>query len=265
MKKLGRIQQLDDDEEDFQSKMSKNKTEDKSNKEEQEKTSGFNMTNLAQVGVGLGALAVGGFALWKASKMVNEEQIPNLVEDDDQLKKKLQKITKDAGNFPVVGFKCHWTEREERSRVVLVEIASHKGETVLISLDKFSKFPEELRKFLENIAIIKTGVDIEKETGYLFADHGLGVYSTFDLRFLARETGNPGDSLAKLSASVLDIGIGPEIKDWSVIDARRQNYAESCVQTSINLFKTLYSFVGRGSSKADVISYCTENLNKKFL
>lgn len=262
MKKLGRIQQLDDDEEDS-SAMNKTKTGNKSNKEEK---SGFSLTNLAQVGVGIGALAVGGFALWKASKMTNEEIIPNLVENEDQLRKKLQKITKDAETFPVVGLSCFYTEVEERrSPVVLIAISSHKGETILISLDKFTTFPQEIRKILENLEIVKTGVEIDKQAGFLFEDHGLSVYSTFDLRFLSKDTGNQAQTLSLLAGTVLDIGLGPTIKDWTSIDHRCQKYAENHVETTMNLFKTLYSFLGRQTSKPAVLEYCNQNLNKKFL
>lgn len=261
MKKLGKIQQLDDDEEEFQS-MNRNNTKDASKKEEKP---GFSMKNLAQVGVGLGALAVGGYAFWQASKMNNEEIIPNVVENDDQLRKKLDKINKDARDFPVVGFKCFWTESESRSPIVLIAISSHKGESILISLDKFPKFPQELRIILENSEIVKSRFEINKETGYLFEDHGLGVYSTFDLRYLAKDTGHHVDTISKLAASVLDVGLGPEIKEWSSVTPRHQNYAENYVETSMNLFKTLYSFVGRPSTKSEVLKYCHENLNKKFI
>lgn len=262
MSNLAKIQQLDDDEEDSCA-MGRNKTENTSKKDEK---SGFSLTNLAQVGVGIGALAVGGYALWKASKMVNEEIIPNLVENEDQLRKKLQKISNHAEQFPVVGFKTFWTEvGEGRSPVVLIGISSHKGESILISLDKFPKFPQELRRILENTEIVKTGVEIEKQAGFLFEDHGLSVYSTFDLRFLSKETGHQAETLSKLAGTILDIGLGPELKDWTSIDQQRQNYAETHVETSIKLFKILYNFLGRQSSKSDVLEYCNSNLNKKYL
>lgn len=228
--------------------------------------SGPNWGNWFTAAVGVGAAALGAYGLYKASSLNNEEDIPNLVQDQEQLRKKLKKI-KDS-SYPVVGFNCQWTNLQiggSRSPVKLIQIASAEGDILLIQMEKFPQIPKELIQFLGDPSIVKAGIEPDRDAKYLFEDYGLGVYSTYDLRFLAEDVGHRPEGLRNLAGKILDRDIGDPILDWHHIDEARIRYAETSVTAAIDLFKTLYSFLGKQPTRNGILDYCYEKLNKKYV
>lgn len=267
MSKLGKLEGLDDEEDEVARMSRRNRT---SNNPENpgNQNQGPNWGNLFTTAVGLGAAALGAYGLYKASSMNNEEEIPNLVEDQDQLKKKLAKLRNDTSSYPVVGFNCQWTNRggRDRSKVKLIQIASVKGEILLIQMDKFHfNIPQELKAFLGDPNVIKTGIEVDRDASYLFDDYGLQVYSTYDLRFLAEETGHRPEGLAGLAGKILDLHIDEVYLDWDVLDEQRIRYAETTAIASIDIFKQLFSYLSVKPTKNAIIHQCYDNFNKKYV
>lgn len=261
-----RIQQIDDEEDEMSKSNARNNKANHHNNQNNPDTS-HNLAKFFQAAVGIGAAALGAYGLWKAAEMYNEEELPNLVENQDQLVKKLQKVKGDTSSYPVVGFNCQWTNEggRERSKVALIQIASPKGEILLIPMEKFRTIPKELVAFLRDPAIVKTGIEVDRDSKFLFDDYGLGVYSTYDLRFLAELTGHRPEGLQKLAGKILDMHIEGPILDWSIIDEGRIIYAEQTVKASVDIFKALFSYLDKPTTKNSILEHCYEDLNKHFV
>ncbi|XP_070497950.1 exonuclease 3'-5' domain-containing protein 2-like [Chironomus tepperi] len=220
--------------------------------------------------VGLAALAIGGYAIGKAL-LANEKKIS---ESKEEIVEKIKEIEKDSKEFPVVGFDTQWTQTFEgtrRNKIALIQIASHKGNVLLIQMSKLYTYPEELKAFLRNRNIIKSGIEVLKDARYLLEDYGLVVTGTFDLRFLAEDTGHKPESLPKLANKVLDMELGRDweliASDWNkdILDENQQAYAEKSATASVDIFKTLISFAVDDVNRSEILNYCAEYLDRTFI
>lgn len=232
-----------------------------------------NMGNIAAYAtLGVAALGVGAYAAYKI--FFSDDGKPNVTKSESVCEKRLRVIKEDLDEFPVLGLDCQWvinTENpyEPRNPIALLQLATHKGNTMLMPMSKFT-LPDELKSILNDSEIIKTGFDVTKDARYLREDHGLEVQSTFDLRFLAEDTGHRPVGLEELSKVVLDLDIGPEWEiinsDWNKLplDEHQVAYAEVAVKATIDIFKKLYPMTKSGSSKKDILAYCTVNKDRPF-
>ena len=224
--------------------------------------------------LGLAGLAFGAYAAYKAYSDVGEKPSPSLVPSHDQCLKQLKKIKQDIDVFPVIGMDCQWlistSPYDPRSPIALLQLATHKGNVMLIPMNKFS-VPDEVRSILSNPEIIKTGIEVIKDARYLREDYGLAVKSTFDLRFLSEDTMHRPLGLEKSALDVLNLDIG---RDWEIIksdwenwplDPKQISYAETAVKACIDIFTTLYPFTGNGPSKREVLAYCMLNKDRPFI
>ena len=259
-----RMQQREDDEEEWE-------VVGGSSKRKNDPAKAPEMGALAMGAIGIAALGLGAFALNKAFS-ASEACNPVCPSTMDQCREILRKIQKDIQEYPVVGLDCQWTQTFDniRSPIALIQLASHKGNVVLIQLKKFSTIPHELRDILRSYDIIKTGIEGFKDARYLREDYSLEVRSTFDLRYLAEDTGNRPEGLEKLSLEVLDLDLGRDwelIKsDWDVpkLEDRQIAYGEAAVKASIDIFTTLYSFMEPNQTKEKILAYCQSNIDKPF-
>lgn len=183
-------------------------------------------------------------------------------------------VYRDSKEFPVVGFDCQWTQTFEgtrRNKIALIQIASHKGNILLIQMSRLYTYPEELKAFLRNRNIIKSGIEVLKDARYLLEDYGLVVTGTFDLRFLAEDTGHEPQSLPKLANKVLDIELGRDweliASDWNkeILDDNQQEYAQKAAKASVDIFKTLISFAISDVNRPEILNYCAEYLDRTFI
>lgn len=152
-----------------------------------------------------------------------------------------------------------------------MQICSHEGNYVLIPLANIYAFPEELKSILRNSRIIKAGIETRKDAQFLSEDYGLSVVATFDLRYLAQDTGHQPLGLEYLAKTILNIELG---KDWDVVssnweqeplDSNQLLYAEKAVKASIDIFKTLIPYAVNKVTKNSILIYCYENLDKPFI
>lgn len=181
---------------------------------------------------------------------------------------------RDSKEFPVVGFDCQWTQTfdgNRRNKIALIQIASHKGNVLLIQMSRLYSYPEELKAFLRNRNIIKSGIEVLKDARYLLEDYGLVVKGTFDLRFLAEDTGHEPQSLPKLANKILDIELGRDweliASDWNkeTLDDNQQAYAQKAAKASVDIFKALISFAISNVNRPEILNYCAEYLDRTFV
>lgn len=181
---------------------------------------------------------------------------------------------RDSKEFPVVGFDCQWTQTFDgtrRNKIALIQIASHKGNVLLIQMSKLYTYPEELKAFLRNRNIIKSGIETLKDARYLLEDYGMVVTGTFDLRFLAEDTGHKPQSLPKLAQEVLGLDLGRDwelvASDWNkeTLDDNQLTYAQKAAKASVDIFKTLISFAISKVNRSEIFNYCAEYLDRTFI
>lgn len=229
------------------------------------------MSKVAMGAIGVAALGLGAFVLSKAFSS-SEINNPAYVQTTQECREMLRKLEKDLEEYPVLGLDCQWTQTFDniRSPIALLQLATFKGKIMLIPMKKISELPHELRNILRNYDIIKTGFEVVKDANYLREDYNLEVRSTFDLRFIAEDTGNRPEGLEKLSSAVLDLDLG---RDWEIIKSdwdvpKMENhqiaYAEAAVKASIDIFKTLFGYINSTPTKKEIIDYCRPNLDKPF-
>ena len=132
-------------------------------------------------------------------------------------------------------------------------------------------YPEELKAFLRNRNIIKSGIEVLKDARYLLEDYGLVVTGTFDLRFLAEDTSHEPQSLPKLANKVLGMDLGKDweliASDWNkeILDDNQQTYAQKAAKASVDIFKTLISFVISDVNRPEILNYCAEHLDRTYI
>lgn len=159
----------------------------------------------------------------------------------------------------------------KRNKIALLQIASPKGTVLMIQINKLYTFPPELISLLKNRNIIKSGIETLKDARYLLEDYGLVVTGTFDLRFLAEETSHRPLGLAKLAEDVLGIVIDRDwdlvASDWekSKLDENQLNYAIKAAKASVDIFTTLIPFAIPNVNRNEILSYCSEHIDRDFI
>lgn len=107
----------------------------------------------------------------------------------------IYRIRSHCEDFPVIGFDCEWWSiRGPRRQVALLQLASGGGLCILVRLCQMRWMTDkmgELNKLLKDERIIKVGVEPSNDGNKLWADYGLLVKSTLDLRHLARRLNVP--------------------------------------------------------------------------
>lgn len=230
-----------------------------------------NFGDFALGAIGIAAAGFGVYALAKAYTTSTPSQ-PSLVVSTQSIQTLLREMMKDIEEFPVIGMDCQWRvfHDEIRNPIALLQLCTHKGKVMLLQLQKVVPLPKEVKDLLLNPNIIKVGIEGTKDTRYLREDYQIEVRSTFDLRFLAEETGNRPEGLEKLSKAILNLDIG---RDWEIISSdwdqatlepQQIAYAETAVKASIDIFKTLFAYLRPGNKKQDALDYCGGNLDRPF-
>jgi ribonuclease D len=260
------LKRADDDIDESEKNQAESAKEAKSNEN--------NAAAAAFAALGVAALGLGAYAAYKCYFNFNkDDKLPSFVNSKSDCVKLLEKMNEDINEFPVIGLDCQWvinkSPYEPRNPVALLQVAT-RNRVMLVPMKKFT-FPQELRYILNNSEIIKTGIEVIKDARYLREDHGLEVQSTFDIRFLAEDTGHRPVELEGLSKDVLDLNLSFEKEnvnsDWnkSPLDKKQISYAEAAVKANIDMFTVLYPFTNSGTSSIDVLAYCNFNKDKPFV
>lgn len=173
----------------------------------------------------------------------------------------------------MVGLDCQWVvfgKGQSRSRIALLQLASHKGNVSLIQLHKLSSIPQDLRNILRNPNIIKSGIENIKDGMYLMADYRIEVKGTFDLRHLAEQTGYEPLGLSSLSKDVLNEDIGRDLEliasDWEQepLNIDQVKYAEAAAKASIDIFVKLIKTVVN-PTKQNILNYCRPMIDRRYV
>lgn len=145
-----------------------------------------------------------------------------------------------------MGFDCEWvTVGGTRRPTALLQLSSGEGLCALFRLCCLKQIPKSLRDLLENDDIVKVGVAPQGDAQKLAIDYGVGVASTFDLRFLAALTGRKPEGLAKMSKYVLNVELDKHWRlvcsDWEAKDLseKQLNYAANDALVAVEIFKKL--------------------------
>lgn len=145
-----------------------------------------------------------------------------------------------------MGFDCEWvTVSGARRPIALLQLASHKGLCALFRLCNLKSIPKGLRELLENEDILKVGVASIEDASRLSYDYGVGVASTFDLRFLTIHAKRKPEGLAKLSKSILNIELDKNWRircsDWEAKELTniQIDYAAKDAIVAVEIFKKL--------------------------
>lgn len=132
-----------------------------------------------------------------------------------------------------------------RRPAALLQLSSDKGLCALFRLCCMKQIPKSLRELLEDDDVLKVGVDPHGDAMKLCHDYGVGVASTFDLRFLAAMTGRKPGGLANMSKSVLNVELDKHWRivcsDWEAKDLseKQLHYAANDSLVGVLIFKNL--------------------------
>jgi exonuclease 3'-5' domain-containing protein 2 len=174
----------------------------------------------------------------------------------------LLEIFRTCKEFPVLGFDCEWvTVNNERRKVALIQLCSPEGLCGLFRVCKFSSFPPELREILENPEILKVGVTPEMDARLLLQDYSVNVQGTFDLRFIAMQSGRKPGGLAALSKSILNIELDKNWRvrcsDWEIEELSKSqiDYAAKDAFVAVEIFRKLYNEMKLPKIAVDIRRY----------
>uniref|UniRef100_A0A1I8M6E0 Exonuclease 3'-5' domain-containing protein 2 n=1 Tax=Musca domestica TaxID=7370 RepID=A0A1I8M6E0_MUSDO len=169
-----------------------------------------------------------------------------IVQTVDDCHRIVGELKKDCHSFKVLGFDCEWvTVGGTRRPAALLQLSSEKGLCALFRLCCMKQIPKSLRELLEDDEVLKVGVDPHGDAKKLCHDYGVGVASTFDLRFLAAMTGRKPAGLANLSKSVLNVELDKHWRlvcsDWEAteLSPKQLNYAANDALVAVEIFKKL--------------------------
>ncbi|CAO1397422.1 unnamed protein product [Diamesa hyperborea] len=194
---------------------------------------------------------------FKSSKLKIE-----ICNNPEECRSVLSRIKTHCLNYPVIGFDAEWvTVNGSRRPVALIQLCSDQGLCALIRLSEIERIPQELRDILENPEIIKTGVGPQSDATMLLQDYSIRMNGTFDLRFLAMQTGTKPEGLAKLSKNVLNVELD---KDWRVrcsdweavkLSDKQIEYAAKDAQVAIDIFKDLYIKIDSAPTNEEILKF----------
>ena len=154
-------------------------------------------------------------------------------------------------------------------------ITNRIGGNVKICLAFYRKFKSFFisKDLLEDITIMKVGVDCQRNRKFLTNDYKVEVNGTYDLRFLAVKADVTKRGLEKLSLSVSsktrDEDWQISASDWEAtqLTQRQIDYAADDSCASFKIFKTLYTKVTRKSrpSNLEIMDFCRAQRDNKWL
>lgn len=104
---------------------------------------------------------------------------------------------------------------------------------------------DRAKNLLANRNITKVGIENLKDALYLKQDYDLDVQGTFDLRFLARDTGHQPYGLKRLALDILGIDIGQDVEimafGWGKdsFSDKQVTYAVKAVKASFDIYQKL--------------------------
>lgn len=180
-------------------------------------------------------------------------------------------ICRHCDEYRTIGFDCEWvTVNKERRKIALIQLCSSQGLCGLIRVCKFSRFPLELRKLLEDPEVIKAGVTPSSNAKYLLQDYSVGMNGTFDLRFLALLAKHKAEGLGKLSQTVLNIELDKDWRirssDWEaeIMSARQIDYAAKDAFVAVEIFRKLYSSIRPASDPESIRRFCDKYTDITF-
>ncbi|XP_055906903.1 exonuclease 3'-5' domain-containing protein 2 isoform X2 [Eupeodes corollae] len=169
-----------------------------------------------------------------------------VIETTDDCQRIVSTLKKHCNEYRVLGFDCEWvTVGGKRRPTAMLQLATHKGLCALIRLCSLKTIPISLRELLEDDKVIKVGIGAHDDAGKLSFDYGVGVASTFDLRYLAALTNNKSEGLAKMSKSILNVPLDKNWRlvcsDWeaSKLSTSQIEYAAKDAMVAIEIFKNL--------------------------
>ncbi|XP_013099170.1 exonuclease 3'-5' domain-containing protein 2 [Stomoxys calcitrans] len=169
-----------------------------------------------------------------------------VVQNVDDCHRVVRELKEHCNKFKVLGFDCEWvTVGGTRRPTALLQLSSEKGLCALFRLCCIKQIPKSLRELLEDENVLKVGVDPNGDAKKLCHDYGVGVASTFDLRFLAAMTGRKPGGLANLSKAVLNVHLDKNWRivcsDWEATELTKTqlHYAANDAMVAVEIFKIL--------------------------
>uniref|UniRef100_A0A1A9ZM47 Exonuclease 3'-5' domain-containing protein 2 n=1 Tax=Glossina pallidipes TaxID=7398 RepID=A0A1A9ZM47_GLOPL len=169
-----------------------------------------------------------------------------LIQNTNDCQKVVNILKSHCSDYKVLGFDCEWvTVSGSRRPVALLQLCSNRGYCALFRLCCIRQIPKSLRDLLADEEVIKVGVDPGYDAQKLAQDYGVGVASTFDLRYLATMVGRKPEGLAKLSLSVLKVTLDKHWRlscsNWEAKDLTEKQieYAANDAFVAVEIFKIL--------------------------
>ncbi|KAI8121866.1 Exonuclease 3'-5' domain-containing protein 2 [Lucilia cuprina] len=169
-----------------------------------------------------------------------------VIQTVDDCHRVVNQLKKHCNTLKVLGFDCEWvTVGGSRRPAALLQLSSSEGLCALFRLCCMKQIPKSLRDLLEDDEVVKVGVAPQDDAKKLAHDYGVGVASTFDLRFLALLTGKKPEGLAKMSKSVLNIELDKHWRivcsNWEakVLSEKQLDYAANDAYVAVEIFKKL--------------------------
>jgi 3'-5' exonuclease len=266
-----KMQQREDDEEEWETRGRRANRAGGGSAGRGELGGGGGLGGMVLGAIGAAAMAFGAYTVYK-SVTLNTKEAENFVESPEAMKQKLKEMEEDLKDFPVLGMDCQWRVYHDdiRNPVALLQLATHRGKIMLVQLQKVN-LAQELRDLLLNPRIIKAGIEGIKDIRYLREDYQLEVRSSFDIRFLAVDTGNHPGGLKSLSESVLGLTLDRNwdtiSSDWdqSPLEPDQIAYAEEAVKNSVDIFTKLFSYMEPAPTPQKVLDYCHSRLDRPYL
>lgn len=184
-----------------------------------------------------------------------------IIETTDDCQRIVATLRKHCNEYRVLGFDCEWvTVGGKRRHTAMLQLASHKGLCALIRLCSLKTIPMSLRELLEDDKVIKVGIGAHDDAGKLSYDYGVGVASTFDLRYLAVLTNHKTEGLAKMSKSILNVSLDKNWRlvcsDWEAkcLTSSQIEYAAKDAMVAVEIFKIMSNVLKKKHFWQD---YCT--------
>ncbi|XP_026763911.2 exonuclease 3'-5' domain-containing protein 2 [Galleria mellonella] len=156
--------------------------------------------------------------------------------------------------YRAVGFDCEWvTEHGKKRPVALVQLSTFDGYCGLFRLNMLRTVPNSLKELLEDKTIYKVGVAPTDDAKYLFADYGINLNSSLDIRHIAVLCGHQPGGLASLTKSLLHIILD---KSWRVrcsnweaetLSDMQVKYAAADAHVAIKIFVKLIEELNKPS------------------
>ncbi|XP_050341446.1 exonuclease 3'-5' domain-containing protein 2 [Bactrocera neohumeralis] len=169
-----------------------------------------------------------------------------VVETLDECQHVLDTLKRHCHEYKVLGFDCEWvTVGGKRRPVALLQLSSQKGLCALFRLCNLQQIPKDLRDLLEDDKVIKVGVAPQDDAHKLAFDYGVGVASTFDLRYLAALVEQKPEGLAKMAKSLLNVQLDKNWRlscsDWEakVLNEKQLQYAANDALVAVKIFDKL--------------------------